>query len=364
MFLTNYCFKPSQFNLFQAVADLIAVAVANILANEEIKLLNKKLQLENTYLLEEVTSDYNFDEFVGQSKSMIEVFQHISLVAKTDTTVLILGETGTGKELVARAIHNSSNRKGKALIKLNCAALPANLIESELFGHERGAFTGAIDRRIGKFEIADGSTLFLDEIGELPLELQAKLLRAIQEKEFERLGSNKVIKTDARIIAATNRNLQKEVKDGKFRSDLYYRLNVFPIELPPLRARKEDITPLVNHLLKKIGKKTGKVITAISNKAMEQMSSYQWPGNIREMEHILERAVLLSKKKILEDIYLPDVLQQNSVRSIKEYEIKSHEEQERDYILFVLEKCKWKIHGLAGAAAVLQLPPTTPMPLT
>ncbi len=236
---------------------------------------------------------------------MQKVYRLMSLVAESNSTVLILGETGTGKELIARAIHNASLRKDKLMVKVNCAAMPANLIESELFGHERGAFTGAIERRIGKFELANTSTLFLDEIGEMPLEAQVKLLRVLQERELERVGGKNSIKVDVRIIVATNRNLEEEVKAGRFRSDLYYRLNVFPISLPPLRERIEDIEALANFFLNKYNKNTGKHISKISSKVMQQLRSYLWPGNVRELEHLVERSILLTSDSILREIYLP-----------------------------------------------------------
>jgi formate hydrogenlyase transcriptional activator len=364
--LTDNHFKPAQFHLFQAVADLVAVAVANILAKEEIltkakeiENLNKQLLAQNEYLLEEVEQVYNFDEMIGQNAQFREVCKNIGLVAHTDSTVLILGETGTGKELVARAIHNNSPRKGKPLIKLNCAALPASLIESELFGHERGAFTGAIERRIGKFELASGSTLFLDEVGELPIELQAKLLRALQEKEIERLGSNKTLQIDVRIIAATNRDLTKAIPEGKFRQDLYYRLHIFPITLPSLRERKEDIPLLAAHFLERYSKKIGKKIQGFGSNAMQEMMSYNWPGNIRELEHVIERSVVLSLAKLIQTLNLPDVSKKRTTISASEFVIKTWEEQERDYILEILKLTNGNMAGKGGAAELLKLPPTT-----
>ncbi len=281
---------PEHLLLLEKLSDPLALTLENLLAYEEIKGLKERLEVEKEYLEDEINVNYKFEDIIGASQSLKEVFKKVSQVATADSTVLVLGETGTGKELVARAIHNLSKRSDRALVKINCAALPAQLIESELFGHEKGAFTGALDRRIGKFELAHGSTIFLDEVGELPLELQAKLLRAIQEKEVERLGGNKVVKTDVRIIAATNRNLEKEVAQGRFRADLYFRLNVFPVTLPPLRDRKEDIPLLAVHFIRKMGKKLGKNITGVSNAAIKEMQAYNWPGNIRELEHIIERA--------------------------------------------------------------------------
>ncbi len=288
--------NPEEFYpIIQGVGDLVAITLSNLIANSEllehakqIESLNLRLEEQNAYLEEEILGKYNFGEIIGESPALKNIYHNIKLVSKTDTTVLITGETGTGKELIARAIHEASDRKGKTLIKLNCAALPAQLIESELFGHERGAFTGAIERRIGKFELAHDSTIFLDEVGELPLDLQSKLLRVLQEKELERLGGSKVIKTNVRVLSATNRDLQKEVQAGKFRSDLFYRLNVFPIHLPPLRERKEDIPPLVHHFLYKYQKKLGKKLVGVSNKVMTQLTSYSWPGNIRELDLLFQ----------------------------------------------------------------------------
>lgn len=360
-------------HLFKSISDLIAVAVANVLANEEIlekekekgqllieiRELNDQLKEQNSYLIDEVEANYDFEEIVGQSSTLKDVFKNISIVGATDTTVLIMGETGTGKELFARALHNLSPRKSKPLIKLNCAALPPQLVESELFGHERGAFTGALDRRIGKFEIADGSTLFLDEIGELPLDLQAKLLRAIQEKEVERLGSNKVIKVNVRIVAATNRNLAKEVQAGKFRSDLFFRLDTFPIILPALRDRKDDIPLLASHFIDKCCKKLGRKIEGISKRGIQELMAYPWPGNIRELEHVIERSVLLCKNKVIQEFNLPVKQLAPVTTSIEDFKIKTWEENERDFLLSILERCGGRVRGTGGAAELLNLPPTT-----
>ena len=346
-------------SLFTQITEKLALAFSNILATEEIETLNKQLQAQNNYLIEELHEEYDFDEMIGQNQKFKDACKNIGLVAKTDSSVLILGETGTGKELVARAIHNYSPRKNKPLIKLNCAALPANLIESELFGHERGAFTGAIERRIGKFELANGSTLFLDEIGELPLELQSKLLRALQEKEVERLGSNKVIPVDVRIIAATNRDLMKEVQAGKFRLDLYYRLHIFPITLPPLRDRKEDIPLLASHFIKKYAKKVGKNIQGLNHEAMQEMISYNWPGNIRELEHVIERTTILAKTKLIQELDLPIASKNKITASAEEFVVKPWLQNERDYILAVLKVTNGNVKGKGGAAELLELPPTT-----
>ena len=298
-----------------------------------------------------------FEGIVGRSHLLLNVFDHITQVAPVDTSVLILGESGTGKERIAQCIHDLSPRKKKPLVKINCAALPATLIESELFGHEKGAFTGAVDKRIGKFEQADGGTLFLDEIGEMPLELQAKMLRVLQEKEIERIGGKSPVKIDVRIVAATNRNLEKEVGEGRFRLDLYYRLNIFPVELPPLRERKEDIPLLTEHFIQYYNRKAGKRIAGVSDKVMQQMLLYHWPGNIRELEHLVERAVLLAKNNIIEDLALPAIARKEMTQD--ERLIKTIDENERDHIIYVLKKCKGKVWGEGGAAELLNIPPTT-----
>ena len=298
------------------------------------------------------------EEAVGFSNGLRNVFQMISIVAKADSTVLILGETGTGKELMASTIHQFSLRNNKPLVKLNCAVLPVQLAESELFGHEKGSFTGAVERRIGKFELAANGTLFLDEIGELSMELQSKLLRAIQEKEIIRVGGTTVIKTDVRLIAATNRDLKKEADEGKFREDLYYRLNVFPIVIPPLRERKDDIPILVAHFLKKISEKCGKPIYTISNKALRELTHYDWPGNVRELEHIIERSILMCTGNTITDVPLLSKGEALSALQIQQ-QFPSLEENERAYIISVLKKTNGKIRGKQGAADILKIPPTT-----
>jgi len=301
----------------------------------------------------------SFKGIIGNSPLLKTVFNNIKLVAPDDTSVLILGDSGTGKERIASVIHKLSPRKDKPLITVNCAALPLSLLESELFGHEKGAFTGANDRRIGKFEQADGGSIFLDEIGEMPLEAQVKLLRVLQEKEIERLGGTVTKKINVRIIAATNRNLEKEVSEGRLRLDLYYRLNVFPIELPPLRDRKEDIPALVNHFLEKYNKNAYKTISGISVRAMETLLAYDWPGNIRELEHLIERSMLMSASPEIQDITLPANTTSNPSPKAEPSRIKTMEEMERDHILSILKLCKGKIFGPGGAAEVLNLPSTT-----
>ncbi|MBX7165893.1 MAG: sigma 54-interacting transcriptional regulator [Pirellulales bacterium] len=316
-----------------------------------------RLAAENVYLQEEIKSVHNFDEIVGQSSGLVAVLDQVRLVAPTDATVLIQGETGTGKELIARAIHSISRRSDKPLIKLNCAALPSGLVESELFGHEKGAFTGALTRRIGRFELADGGTIFLDEIGELPLEVQSKLLRVLQEREFERVGSGSSIKVDVRVIAATNRDLSKAVQDKSFREDLFYRLNVFPLALPPLRERKEDIPLLVQFLVNKFSGRIGRQIESVSRQAMDRLLAYPWPGNIRELENIVERAVILASGSMLEvgadALAMPAAEQSVATDSL------SLEEIERQHILAVLRQTDWVIDGARGAAKILNLHPNT-----
>lgn len=344
--------------LLQGICNQISLAVANIQANEKLLAYKKQLEVENDYLKEQIKTIYNFGEIVGSGDQMQKVYRLMSLVAESNTTVLVLGETGTGKELIARALHGASPRRDKLMVKVNCAAMPANLIESELFGHERGAFTGAIDRRIGKFELANHSTLFLDEIGELPLEAQAKLLRVIQERELERVGGKQIIKIDVRLIAATNRNLEEEVKAGRFRADLYFRLNVFPISLPPLRDRIEDIEPLTQFFVEKYSRNTGRKIRKISPKVTQQLRSYTWPGNVRELEHLIERSILLTTDGSLDEIYIP----QNTDPEKHEQAFllnRSLEEVERAYIIQTLKRCAGKISGTGSAAEVLKIPGNT-----
>lgn len=357
-----YAFTYKDLSTLQDISIQMALALENVLAFEHIKRLSEQLEQEKTYLAEEIKTSHNFGEIIGTSGAMQGVFKSIGQVAPTDSTVLIMGETGTGKELVARAVHNLSSRKGRAVVKINCAALPAQLIESELFGHERGSFTGATEKRIGKFELANGGTLFLDEIGELPLELQAKLLRAIQEQEIERIGGKAPIQIDTRIIAATNRNLQEEVAGGRFRADLYYRLNVFPILIPPLRERPEDIRPLAMHFLRRISKKLGKPLTSLANASLQQLLTYTWPGNIRELEHVLERAAILSQTPTLElaeplrafPVTNSPVLTGQSTDSVQPIE-----DTMRAAILAALAQSGNRIRGQGGAAELLHLKPTT-----
>jgi chemotaxis protein methyltransferase CheR len=324
------------------------------LAHAEVSKLKNQLEAENIYLKEEIKLAHSVDEIVGDSDAIKYVLFKIEQVGQTDSTVLILGETGTGKELVARAIHSQSLRKDRPLVKVNCAALSGSLIESELFGHEKGSFTGALARKIGRFELADGATIFLDEIGELPLELQAKLLRIVQEGEFERLGGTKTIKVNVRILAATNRNLKAEVDKGMFREDLWYRLNVFPITVPPLRRRKEDVPQLVEHFVNALAKKVGKNITAISSATSKKLQNYSWPGNVRELANIIERAVINTQGSVLliADQFEPATEElSTSTRTL--------EEVEKEYIIRILNEASWKIEGPNGAAKRLGLNPST-----
>jgi PAS domain S-box-containing protein len=314
----------------------------------------QRLHEEMVYLQQELETTHGYGEIVGTAPPMKSVYEAIEKVAATDSTVLITGETGTGKELVARAIHSASQRKDKVLVRINCAALPAGLIESELFGHEKGAFTGATSRKIGRFELANGGTIFLDEIGDIPLDLQNKLLRVLQEGEFERLGDSQTRKVDVRVIAATNRELSDAIEEGLFRSDLFYRLNVFPIGVPALRERSKDIPLLVKHLVMKYSVKLGKSIESIPQAAMNALMAYDWPGNVRELENVIERAVILTGGTELE---LGDWL--TAATSAGPSRIPTLEELERDHITRVLEATGWRVRGDAGAAALLGLKPTT-----
>jgi len=323
----------------------------------EIKVLKDRLNAENIYLQQEIDQQYNFGEIVGQSNILTCVFSQVEQVAPMNATVLLLGETGTGKGVVARAIHSSSTRKNRPLITVNCTTLPATLVESELFGRERGAFTGSDARQIGRFELADGGTIFLDEIGEMPLELQCKLLRVIQDGEFERLGSPRTIKTDVRIIAATNRNLADEVKNGKFREDLFYRLNVFPITMPPLRQRKEDIPLLVNHFVNKFNHKIGKKVETVSKDTLNILQEYHWPGNVRELESVIERAVIISKGTALQVLDRFETFRKTEETDGQD--IKALAELEHDHVLQVLQKTGWRIEGKNGAAILLGLNAST-----
>jgi transcriptional regulator with GAF, ATPase, and Fis domain len=359
----GHCHNKEEADFLQAIANMLAGIIERKQAEEavqkaltEVEQLKNRLQEENIYLQNEIKIEHNFEEIITQSNVLKESLHKIEQVASTSSTVLILGETGTGKELFARAIHNTSNRKDRPLVKINCAAIPLNLIESELFGHEKGAFTGAIARKIGRFELADGGTIFLDEIGDLPLELQIKLLRVLQEGEFERLGTSHTIKVDVRIIAATNRNLEKNVKTGDFRQDLYYRLNVFPIRVPPLRDRKDDISLLVTHFVRKYNAKLGKKIESIPLKVMDSLQAYHWPGNVRELENIIERSIVLTKGTTLE---LDEMFGHPSNLLDQSGYLPTLKENERSFICKILKESHWVIEGKYGAARRLGIPPST-----
>ena len=329
----------------------------------EVERLKEQLQAENQYLRQEIKVSHNFEEIIGEGPAMIKAKRLVEQVAATDATVLILGETGVGKELFARAIHNLSWRRERPLIKVNCAALPSSLIESELFGHEKGAFTGAIARRAGRFELANGGTIFLDEIGELPLELQAKLLRVIQEGEYERLGGSQTIRTDIRIVAATHRDLRTMIKSGTFREDLFYRLNVFPVSVPALRDRREDLPQLVTHFVRKFAKQQGKAIEGIPDHVQSALRDYAWPGNIRELENIIERAVSLSNDGVLRIdgaiSVRPKSLPEAEAAAPPGNDRRTLEQVERTHILNVLKQTSWRIAGEQGAAAILDMHPNT-----
>jgi len=320
--------------------------------------LKNKLQEETLYLQEEIRSEYNFEEIIGTSPALKRALEDVQTVAPTDSTVLIFGETGTGKELIARALHNLSGRSSHPLVKVNCAAIPTGLLESEMFGHERGAFTGAVEQRKGRFELAHRGTIFLDEVEEIPLELQPKLLRVLQEQEFERLGSGKTIKVDVRVIAATNADLAQMVSEKKFRSDLYYRLNVFPIDLPALRERAQDISLLVHFFAQRFAQQMKKPIKTIPPEALAQLTNYSWPGNIRELQNLIERAVILSRGSVLE-VPLGEIKKTANEILVNQTGPVTLEAVEREHIIRTLREAGWVIGGNAGAAARLGLNRTT-----
>jgi formate hydrogenlyase transcriptional activator len=375
--LRDDAFTEDEIHFLEQIANQTALAVENALAYREIEDLKDQLSKEKLYLEDEIRTEMNFTEIIGKSPALRRVLKLVERVAPTDSTVLINGETGSGKELIARAIHDLSPRRSKPFVKLNCAALPTGLLESELFGHEKGAFTGAIAQRVGRFEVADSGTIFLDEIGEIPLELQTKLLRVLQEREFERLGSSKTIRTDARLIAATNRNLQAMVAEQKFRSDLFFRINVFPVYVPSLRERDADIPLLVRHFTQQFSRRMNKVIDTIPSATMNALRRYQWPGNIRELQNMIERAVIISTGSVLSldvaDLKLPPASSsQQKVLQEKAFEEKAFEEKapalgsktngalhdvlketERQKILEALNRSNWVVAGPKGAAAQL-----------
>ncbi len=351
---TNY--NKNHLTLCERLQEPLIFAIENLI------LADKKLDQKSPPVNQKTGKNAKvsgFETIVGKSPILLKLFDHIIQVAPADTTVLITGESGTGKESIANSIRQLSGRKNGPFVKINCSALPPSLIESELFGHEKGSFTGATEKRIGKFEQAHNGTLFLDEIGDMPLEMQAKLLRAIQEKEIERVGGSNSVKVNVRIIAATNCNLEKEVADGRFRLDLYYRLNVFPIQLPPLRERKEDIGLLARHFIAIYSAKIGKNVTEISETALKSLLAYQWPGNIRELENLIERSILLAKTDTIEHIPLPSLDEIKINNTSNEWYFKTIQENEREHIINVLEKCNGRIRGAGGASEILGLPPTT-----
>jgi formate hydrogenlyase transcriptional activator len=350
-------YDGSDLSFLRQVANQVAVAVENALAYEQIEGLNAKLSKEKAYLEEEVRTAHDFGDIVGENASLREVLKHVETVASTDSTVLVCGETGTGKELIARAVHELSERRERTFVKLNCAAIPTGLLESELFGHEKGAFTGAISQKIGRFELAHQGTLFLDEVGDIPPELQPKLLRVLQEQEFERLGSTRTVRVDVRLVAATNRDLGKLVSEGQFRNDLYYRLNVFPIVLPPLRERRDDIPRLARHFTQRFARRMGRRIETIPTETMEALTRYSWPGNVRELQNVIERAVILSQGGLLEvplgDLRsMPQIGEPSSATA-------TLADAEREHILNTLSDTGWVIGGPKGAAARLGMKRST-----
>ena len=348
-------YDHADLEFLQLVAKQVAVAVDNVLAYREITELKDKLAKEKLYLEDEIRTEYNFEEIIGESAVLKRVLKQVETVAPTDSTVLIQGETGTGKELIARAIHNLNGRRERTFVKMNCAAIPTGLLESELFGHERGAFTGAIAQKVGRFELAHQGTLFLDEVGDIPLELQSKLLRVIQEQEFERLGSTKTIKVNVRLVAATNQDLAQMVADKRFRGDLYYRLNVFPITVPPLRERPEDISLLVRYFAQQYARQMKKKIEMISAETMTALSRYHWPGNIRELENLIERSVILSQGPDLH-VLIGELKAPAKAASDGDATL---ETAERKHILHALQEARWVIGGPSGAAARLGMKRTT-----
>ena len=349
-------FTDDDAKLLSRIGAQVALAAANSMAFQEISSLRDKLAKEKLYLEEEIQIAYNFEEIVGDSRALKQVLKEVKTVAATDSTVLILGETGSGKELVARALHNGSTRRERTLVKLNCAAIPTGLLESELFGHERGAFTGAIATKVGRFELADRGTIFLDEVGEIPVELQVKLLRVLQEQEFERLGSTRTIRVNVRILAATNRDLGQMVAEQKFRSDLYYRLKVFPITVPPLRERPEDIPLLVRHFAQKFALRMKKRIETVPSGAMKALQAYHWPGNVRELENFIERAVILTQGS---DLVVSLTELKRTPSHVTNSGTTTLEQAEREHILKALRESEWIIGGPVGAAAKLGMKRTT-----
>jgi formate hydrogenlyase transcriptional activator len=376
--MTETPFSPEDVDFLSRASGQIAIAIENALVYREISELKDKLAQEKLYLEEEFRSEMGFEQIIGNSKALKHVLQQVETVAPSDSTVLLLGETGTGKELIARAIHDRSHRVKRTFVKLNCAAIPTGLLESELFGHEKGAFTGAISQKIGRLELADQGTLFLDEVGDIPMEIQPKLLRALQEREFERLGTTHTRKVNVRLIAATNRNLEKMIADREFRSDLYYRLNVFPIRIPPLRDRREDIPLLVSYFVQKFSKQMQKKVEAVPTVVMKGLMAWDWPGNIRELENFVERAVIVTRGDSLEapvgelrkantDIPTPSVIEEYrqivtenvDSRNDKNGVAEEYARKQREEIVRALSACKGRVGGADGAAARLGMNRTT-----
>ena len=352
-------YDRSDMRFLQLVATQVAVAVENALAFEEIEALRDKLSKEKAYLEEEVRTEQNFGDIIGENAVLRSILKQVETVAPTDSTVLVRGETGTGKELIARAVHDLSERKSRTFVKLNCAAIPTGLLESELFGHEKGAFTGAISQRIGRFELAHRGTLFLDEVGDITLELQSKLLRVLQEQEFERLGGTKTISVDVRLVAATNRDLSEMISQGRFRSDLYYRLNIFPILLPPLRERLDDIPRLVRHFTQSYARRMGRRIETIPSSVMDALVRYPWPGNVRELQNVIERAVILSKGLTL-DVPPADLqMAPGPAAAPTPTPSVTLTDAEREHILRALRETNWVLGGPKGAAARLGMKRST-----
>jgi formate hydrogenlyase transcriptional activator len=352
-------FSQDDLAVLAQAAGQIAIALDNALSYKRIEELNAKLAEEKVYLEDEIRTEHQFEEIIGRSKALTAILRQIETVAPTDSTVLIYGETGTGKELVARAVHELSGRREGTFVKLNCAAIPTGLLESEMFGHEKGAFTGAIAQRIGRFELAHKGTIFLDEVGEIALELQTKLLRVLQEREFERLGSSRTIRTDARVVAATNRDLEQMVRDRLFRSDLYYRLNVFPITVPPLRERPEDIPLLVRYFVQQYARRMKKRVETISSEDMQALVRYKWPGNVRELQNFIERAVILSSNGVLA---MPvRELEKPAPHSAapSDSTVVTLRDAERETILRALRESGGRVSGERGAAAKLGIKRTT-----
>ena len=377
---TEIPFTPGDVDFLSRASGQIAIAIENALAYKEISELKEKLAQEKLYLEEEIRTDSGFERIIGKSAALKRVLQMVEIVAQSDSTVLLLGETGTGKELIARAIHDRSRRKDRTFVKLNCAAIPTGLLESELFGHEKGAFTGAITQKVGRLELADQGTLFLDEVGDIPIEIQPKLLRVLQEREFERLGSTHTRKVNVRLVAATNRDLEKMVADREFRSDLFYRLNVFPIRIPSLRERKEDIPLLVSYFAQKFAKQMQKKIESVPSVAMKALTAWEWPGNIRELENFIERAVILTRGKALEapltELRKPEAATaadagvDNNNRTVRKATssrpnvnagAEEYERKQREEIVDALTACKGRVGGSDGAAILLGINRTTLM---